>query len=144
LDKGYDNLFEEYEKLKTQNNKLNYENEMLKKLIIENSKKQLPGSLIKVNPINPTNNYPKLGKVFYIQIILGISIIILSLGFHLLYLAVTSCLMYTDGDFSCWIVNWLGIDLHASFYLDLMLYLLIIFQVILIILLIRNTFNKSK
>ena len=52
--------------------------------------------------------------------------------------------MYNNGDPSSWIVSWLGIDLHASFYLDIMLYSLISIQVILIVLIIRNTLVKNK
>lgn len=144
FNKGYSDLQEEHEKLKKQNYELVQENSILKDLVVENTKEKFVNSLIRTNLLNPVNKYPKIGKSFYAQVILGISVIILSLGFHILYLAVTSCLMYTDGNPGCWIVSWLGIDLHASFYLDVMLYSLIGIQVILIILIIRDKILKKN
>jgi len=144
LNKGYSDLQEEYDILNKENYKLVQENRLLKDLIVENIKEKFANSLIGGDLLKPVIKYPKVGISFYTQVILGISVIILSLGFHILYLAVTSCLMYTDGSPGCWIVSWLGIDLHASFYLYIMLYSLIAIQVILIMLIIRDKFLKKK
>lgn len=141
LNKGYNNLNNGYEKLNKQNSKLHQENELLKKIIIKTTKKQFHSSLIRPNLLKSIIEYPKIGKIFYFQIFLGILVIVLSLGFHILYLSVTSCLMYNDGNPFCWIVSWLGIDIHASFYLDIILYSLIGVQIIIIILIIRDKLN---
>ena len=144
LDIGYIDLQIKYNELKTENYKLKQENSILKDVVVDNNKEEFQNSLFEKDLLNPVLEFPKIGKSLYIQIILGISVIVLSLGFHILYLAVTSGLMYNDGDPSSWIVSWLGIDLHASLFLDLMLYSLILLQVILIVLIIRNTLVKNK
>ncbi len=87
----------------------------------------------------------KIKKSFYVQIILAIGIIVLSLGFHILYMSVADCLLFTDGDPACFYKSWMGIKIHASFYLDLMLYSIIISVSILIILIIKNMiYEKLK
>ncbi|MFW9882230.1 MAG: hypothetical protein ACFFG0_54910 [Candidatus Thorarchaeota archaeon] len=144
LNKGNRDLFNENEKLKKKNYQLEHQNNLLKDLIIENTRNNLQSSLIDGDLLKSPVKYPKIGKGFYIQIFLGISVIILSLGFHLLYLSVTSCLMYNEGKPFCWIANWLGINIHASLFLDIVLYSLIAIQVILIILIIRNRINQLK
>ncbi len=144
LDKGYGVLYKKYNELKNEYHELQQENSLLKDLIVENTKQKLQNSLKDGEPLNPAIKYQKIGKGFYAQIILGISVIILTLGFHIVYLAVTSCLMYKEGDWGCWIANWLGIDIHASFYIDIILYSLIIIQVTLLILIIRNKLNERK
>ncbi|NVM36470.1 MAG: hypothetical protein HWN81_12800 [Candidatus Lokiarchaeota archaeon] len=144
LNKVYSDLYIEYNELKTENYKLKQENSILKNIVIENSKEKFENSLVKEDLLNNVVKSPKIGKSFYFQIILGISVIVLILGFHILYLAVTSCLMYNDGNSGCWIVSWLGIDLHASFYLDVILYSLIAFQVLLIVLIIRDKIQKNQ
>jgi hypothetical protein len=141
---SHSELYREYEILKKENNNLQHENNILKDIIVENRKETFQGSLIDTNPLSPINKYPKSDKSFYIQIFLGIFTIVLSLGFHILYLSVTSCLMYNEGNALCWIVNWLGINLHVSFYLDVILYSLIAVQIILVILLIRTKFDEKK
>jgi len=144
LDIGYIDLQKKYNELKTENYKLKQDNSILKDIIVDNNKEEFQNSLFEKDLLNPVLEFPKIGKSLYIQIILGIFVIVLSLGFHILYLAVTSGLMYSNGDPSSWIVSWLGVDLHASFYLDVMLYSLISIQAILIILIIRNTINRNK
>jgi len=143
FDKNYSDLYIKYNELKIENYKLKQENNILKDIVIDKTKEELENSLIKDDLLNPVVKFPKIGKSFYFQIILGISVIVLILGFHILYLAVTSCLLYNEGSPNCWIVSWLGIDLHASFYLDLMLYSLIGIQVILLLLIIRDKFLKK-
>ncbi len=142
VDKNYSDLQKKIHKLKNDNQILIKENGILKNLIIENTKPKFKGSLIEGDLLKPVVKYPKIGKSFYIQIFLGIFVIILSLGFHILYLSVTSCLTYSDGNTNCWIVNWLGIDIHASFYLDVFLYSLIAIQITLIFLIIRTKLNR--
>ena len=144
LNKGYSDIYIKYNELKTENFKLKQENTILKDIVIENTREKHENSLISEDLLAPVVKFPKIEKSFYFQIILGITVIVLILGFHILYLAVTSCLMYNDGNPGCWIVSWLGIDLHASFYLDVMLYSLIGLQMILIILIIRDKFLKKK
>lgn len=142
FDKNYGDLKKRYHKLKNDNQILIEENKILKNLIINNAKPKFQGSLIEGDLLKPVVKYPKIGKSFYIQIFLGIFVIVLSLGFHILYLAVTSCLTYSDGNANCWIANWLGIEIHASFYLDVFLYSLIAIQITLIFLIIRNKLNR--
>lgn len=144
LNKGYSDIYIKYNELKTENYILKQENSILKDIVIENTREKHENSLISEDLLAPVIKFPKIGTSFYFQIILGISVIVLILGFHILYLAVTSCLMYNNGNFGCWIVSWLGIDLHASFYLDVMLYSLIGIQVLLIILIIQDKFLKKK
>lgn len=143
FNKNYSDLYIKYNELKIENYNLKQENSILKDIVIDKTKEELENSLIKDDLLNPVVKFPKIGKSFYFQIILGISVIVLILGFHILYLAVTSCLMYNEGSPNCWIVSWLGIDLHASFYLDLMLYSLVGIQVILLLLIIRDKFLKK-
>ncbi|MFW9988022.1 MAG: hypothetical protein ACFFC3_05145 [Candidatus Odinarchaeota archaeon] len=136
-------LQQKYNELCTENNKLIEENQSLKDIIVKKNKQKFANSIVNNDLLKSIIENPKSSINFYIQIILGIFIIILSLGFHILYLAVTSCLMYKDEGSSCWAVSWLGIDLHASFYIDIVLYSLICIQVILIILIIQDKFKKS-
>ena len=137
-DKNYMYLVEKFNQLKEENQNLSDESKILKDLIIENAKKNYQISLIEAGNLNNSHK-----NSFYIQIILGIIVIVLSLGFHVLYLAITDCLLYNGGDPGCWIKNWLGIDIHGSFYLDIMLYSLIALQALLIILIIRNQLAKA-
>lgn len=144
LNHDHSDLYIKYNEIKIENYKLKQENSILKDIVTENTKEKFENSLIGEDLSNPVIKFPKIGTSFYFQIILGISVIVLILGFHILYLAVTSCLMYTDGNPGCWIVSWLGIDLHASFYLDVMLYSLIGIQVLLIVLIIQDKVLKKK
>ena len=132
--KNYSKLIEKHNQLKKENQKLLQESKILKNLIIENAKKN---DQISNNSDNSQKN-SEFKNSFYFQIIIGITVIILSLGFHILYLAITDCLLYNGGDSGCWIKNWLGIDIHGSFFLDIMLYSLIALQFLLIMLIIRN------
>lgn len=136
LNINYQNLIVQNKLLKKENQNLLNEKKFLKELIIDQLKKNK--NLIS----NPPLRNRSVSKNLYFQIILGIIVIILSLGFHILYLSVTDCLLFTNGDPGCWIKNWLGMNVHASFYLDLLLYSLIGLQVILIILIIKNQFSK--
>ena len=104
LNKGYSDIYIKYNELKTENFKLKQENTILKDIVIENTREKHENSLISEDLLAPVVKFPKIGKSFYFQIILGISVIVLILGFHILYLAVTSCLMYNDGNPGCWIV----------------------------------------
>ncbi|MFX1500044.1 MAG: hypothetical protein ACFFDH_03670 [Promethearchaeota archaeon] len=142
-DKIYNDLQEKYVELDRENTILAEENRLLKDIIIKNNKKKFEKSLVNEKFLKSKNESKKSSLSFYIQIILGIFIIILSLGFHILYLAITSCLIYSDGKSNCWIVSWLGMDLHASFYIDVVLYSLIAIQVIIIILIIREKIQKK-
>lgn len=141
--KNYMKLVEKYNQLKEENQNLSDESKILKDAIIENTKKNYQISLIEAGNLNHSHKNTEFKKSFYFQIILGIIVIVLSLGFHILYLAITDCLLYNGGDPGCWIKNWLGIDIHGSFYLDIMLYSLITLQFILIILIIRNQLAKT-
>lgn len=136
LNINYQNLIVQNKLLKEKNQNLLNEKKLLKELIIDQLKKN--ENLI----LNPPLMHRRVSKYFYFQIILGILVIILSLGFHILYLSVTDCLLFTNGDSGCWIKSWLGMNVHASFYLDLLLYSLIGLQVILIIFIIKNQFSK--
>ncbi|UCD01141.1 MAG: hypothetical protein JSV23_09695 [Promethearchaeota archaeon] len=142
MNKNYSDLQEKYGKLKNDNQILSNENKILKSLILENSNNKIQGALIKGGELNFGHKNTKGGKIFYIQIFLGIFVIVLILGFHILYLSVTSCLTYSEGNPFCWVANWLGIDIHASFYIDFLLYSLIAIQIVLIILIIRNKLNE--
>jgi len=133
-----------YLQLRDQNKNLTIENKVLKSLINGEEQKNLKLSPKEKQVLFNLFKNSKLGKSFYFQIILGIFIIVLSLGFHILYLSVTNCLFYNGGDSGCWIKNWLGIDIHASFFIDLILYLLIALQSLLIILIIRGKFHSIK
>ncbi|MFX0082359.1 MAG: hypothetical protein ACFE94_11475 [Candidatus Hodarchaeota archaeon] len=131
------NLVEKYNQLKEENQNLLEERKILKELLVENVKKDHQVSLLEVDDLKDCHK-----NTFYFQIVLGILVIVLSLGFHILYLSITDCLLYSGGDQECWIKNWLGIDIHGSFFLDVMLYSLIVFQILLIILIIRNQLAK--
>jgi len=134
-----------FQDLITQINLLKKENESLKDLVVGRVKKNYQKSKDKASILlNPSVNNLSFKKSFYFQIILGIIVIVLSLGFHILYLSVTDCLLFTNGDPGCWIKNWLGIDIHASFYLDVLLYSLIAIQILLIIFIIRNQLAIEK
>lgn len=141
--KNYMKLVEKYDQLKEENQNLSDESKILKDVILENAKKNYQISLIEAGNLNNSYKNSEIKKSFYFQIILGIIVIVLSLGFHILYLSITDCLLYNGGDPGCWIKNWLGIDIHGSFYLDIMLYSLITLQFILIILIIRNQLTKT-
>jgi len=67
-------------------------------------------------------------------------VIVLVLGFHTIYVAITACLTNSGGSSECWIVSWLGMDVHASLSIDLLLYLIILIEVISMLLLVRNKF----
>ena len=121
-----------YQNLITQINLLKKENENLKDLIVGRVKKNYQKSLGQSFIFDP----PVKNQ--------SILVIVLSLGFHILYLSVTDCLLFNNGDPGCWIKNWLGIDIHASFYLDILLYSLIAIQILLIILIIRNQVTTKQ
>jgi hypothetical protein len=131
-------LNEKYNQLKKENQKLLEESRILKDLIIENAKKNNQISIIETGNLDNSHKNSEFKNSFYFQIIIGITVIVLSLGFHILYLAITDCLLYKGGDPGCWIKNWLGINIHGSFFLDVMLYSLIALQFLLIMLIIRN------
>jgi len=137
-------LYNSYNNLEIQNEQVIAENKTLKDLIIQNAIKNHQLSTAERVPFKTSLENEKSNKSFYIQIIMGIFVIILSLAFHIVYLAVTSCLMYTNGDPNCWYQNWLGIDTHTSFFIDLVLYSLIFIQSILIISIIRNKLLEKK
>ncbi len=137
-DNKYKDLFQKYHHLHKENHNLINENNILRNLILEKKQENLQiSSIEELNLLSP-NKKLKIEKSFYIQILLGILVILASLGFHIVYLAVTSCLMYSDGDPGCWYQNWLGIDIHASFFIDLILYSLLVIQSVSIILIIRD------
>ncbi|MFX1530938.1 MAG: hypothetical protein ACFFBC_07490 [Promethearchaeota archaeon] len=136
--KKFSHLVEKYNQLKKENQNLLEESKILKDLIIQNAKKNYQLSIIEADNLNNSHKNSKFKNIFYFQIIIGIIVIILSLGFHILYLAITDCLLYNGGDPGCWIKNWMGIDINGSFFLDIMLYTLIMLQVLLIMLIIRN------
>ena len=112
------------------------ENKILKNLIIEYLKKK------EIFSLNPSVKNESVKKVVYFQIILGILVIVLSLGFHILYLSVADCLLFNNGSPGCWIKSWLGINIHASFFLDILLYSLIAIQILLIVLIVKNHIAK--
>jgi hypothetical protein len=136
--KNYSHIVEKYNHLKKENQNLIKESKILKDLIIENAKKNYQISIIEAGNLDNSHKNSEYKNTFYFQIILGIVVIVLSLGFHILYLAITDCLLYNGGDPGCWIKNWLGISIHGSFFLDIMLYSLIALQFLLIMLIIRN------
>lgn len=139
---NYNQLIQKIYQLTNENQQLNEENKVLKDLILE---KQDDNFHSFINNKEDLLFYPnKAKKSFYFQIVIGLLVIILSLGFHIVYLAVTDCLMYSGGNSECWIKSWLGISIHASFFLDLFLYSLIFLQSILIILIIRNKINEFR
>ncbi len=139
---NYTELFKRYNQLHNENQQLNEENKVLKDLILEKQDHDFHSSLNdKENVQFPPN---RIKRSFYIQIVIGLLVIILSLGFHIVYLAVTDCLMYNDGNPDCWIKSWLGISMHASLFIDLFLYSLIFLQSILIILIIRSKINEFR
>ena len=139
--KDFKILIKQYNQLKEENQNLIAERQILKDLFIENAKKNHQNSLIEETNLNTLEN-SKFRNSFYFQIILGILVIVLSLGFHIVYLSVTDCLLYNDGDPGCWIKNWMGIDIHTSFYLDILLYSIIVIQSLLIILIVKNKLNN--
>jgi hypothetical protein len=136
-------LFEKNSQLEGENKTLRSENEILRDIILGEAKKNHQSLLSDSTNIQ----IPKLLKIkksFYAQIILSIGIIVLALGFHILYLSVTDCLLFTGGDPACFYKSWMGIKIHASLFLDLMLYSIIISVSILIILTIRNVLNRKS
>ena len=142
-EKTYQNLIKQITLLKKENQTLLKESKILKDLVVDRAKKNYQKSSDQAFILDPPVKNPSIRKSFYFQIILGIIVIILSLGFHILYLSVTDCLLFNNGDPGCWIKNWLGINIHASFYLDILLYSLIAIQVLLIILIIRNQVTEK-
>lgn len=83
-------LYNSYNNLETENEQLIAENKTLKDLIIENAIKNHQLSIAENVPVKNSLENKKFNKGFYIQIILGILVIILSLAFHIVYLAVTN------------------------------------------------------
>ncbi|MFX1338007.1 MAG: hypothetical protein ACFFDK_05320 [Promethearchaeota archaeon] len=127
--------FDEYEALLS-------ENKALKGLISDRIIEKMVRS-----PESNQKEYNKNSKIdlnFYVKIILAIIVIMLSLAFHIVYLSVASCLFYTNGSSDCWVKSWLGIPVYASFFIDLTLYLLIGFQLVLIILILRSKISELK
>ena len=105
----------------------------------------------KINsPLNGNSNgisYTEKSSIdlgFYVKIILAITVIMLSLAFHIVYLSVASCLFYTNGSSNCWFKSWLGMPVNVSFFIDLTLYLLIGFQLVLVILILRSKIIELK
>ncbi|MBY8984644.1 MAG: hypothetical protein KGD65_06245 [Candidatus Lokiarchaeota archaeon] len=136
-------ILEKFSRLKEENQSLINESRILKEIVLKTTKKNHQILKGESNDVQTHKNI-KLKKSFYFQIILGIGIIVLSMGFHILYLSVTDCLLFQEGDPGCFYKSWMGIKIHASFYLDLMLYSIIICVSILIILTIRNLFAKKS
>ena len=137
-------ILERYSRLKEENQSLKNESKILKDIVLEETKKNHQMSLKESINLQPHKNI-KIKRSFYFQIILAIGIIVLSLGFHILYMSVADCLLFKDGDPACFYKSWMGIRIHASFYLDLMLYSIIISVSILIILIIKNMiYEKLK
>ena len=143
LDLNPREILERYSRLKEENQSLKNEGKILKDIVLEETKKNHQMSLKESINIQPHKNI-KIKRSFYFQIILAIGIIVLSLGFHILYNSVADCLLFKDGDPACFYKGWMGIKIHASFYLDLMLYSIIISVSILILLIIRNMFNEKS
>ena len=141
---NYTELIQQYYQLNNENQHLFEENKVLKNLILEKQDYNLQSYIKDNDTIHVSPLKLKIKRSFYIQIVLGLLVIILSLGFHIVYLAVTDCLMYNDGNPDCWIKSWLGISIHASFFIDLFLYSLILLQSILIILIIRSKINGFR
>ncbi|MFX1315943.1 MAG: hypothetical protein ACFE9T_08775 [Promethearchaeota archaeon] len=139
---NYTELIQKYSQLNNENQNLIEENKVLKKLILEKQDYNSQSSI--KNDDNILISHLKIKRSFYIQIVLGLLVIILSLGFHIVYLAVTDCLLYNEGNPDCWIKSWLGINLHASLFIDLFLYALIFIQSLLIILIIRSKINEVR
>ncbi|MFX1312391.1 MAG: hypothetical protein ACFFHD_07240 [Promethearchaeota archaeon] len=137
-------IYNSYNNLEAENEYLIAENKALKDLIINNVIKDHHLATAEGVPFKTSLENKKFNNFFFIQIILGILVIILSLSFHIIYLAVTSCLLYNNGNPVCWYQNWLGIDIHTSFFIDLVLYSLIFIQSTLIILIIRNKLFEKK
>ncbi len=120
------------------------ENKTLKEIISNQGIERIDSSShIHSNEVR-TNEKSKTDISFYVKIILAITVIMLSLAFHIVYLSVASCLFYTNGDSKCWIKSWLGMPVYASFFIDLTLYLLIGFQLVLIILILRSKIIELK
>jgi len=136
-------ILERYSRLKEENQSLKNESKILKDIVLEETKKNHQMSIKESINFQPHKNI-KIKRSFYFQIILAIGIIVLSLGFHILYISVADCLLFKDGDPACFYKSWMGIRIHASFYLDLMLYSIIISVSILILLIIRNMFNEKS
>ena len=120
------------------------ENKVLKEIISNRVIERMnPSSDIKSNEIS-VNEKSTIEISFYVKIILAITVIMLSLAFHIIYLSVASCLFYTNGSSKCWVKSWLGMPVYASFFIDLTLYLLIGFQLVLIILILRSKIFELK
>ena len=135
-------ILERYSRLKEENQSLKNESKILKDIVLEETKKNHQMSIKESINFQPHKNI-KIKRSFYFQIILAIGIIVLSLGFHILYISVADCLLFKDGDPACFYKSWMGIRIHASFYLDLMLYSIIISVSILILLIIRNMLTRN-
>lgn len=125
--------FDEYETLLS-------ENKALKEIISDRVIERMGQSQEK-NQIEDIEN-SEIDLSFYVKIILAITVIMLALAFHIVYLSVASCLFYTNGSSKCWIKSWLGMPVYASFFIDLTLYLLIGFQLVLIILILRSKISE--
>ena len=90
------------------------ENRALKEIISDRIIERLsPTSEIGSNEIEHNKN-SKIDLSFYVKVILAITLIMLSLAFHIVYLSVASCLFYTNGSSKCWIKSWLGMPVYAS------------------------------
>lgn len=120
------------------------ENEILKKIISDRIFENRSSSTNSSSSDFGVTMKQKTDFTFYLKIILAISVIILALAFHIVYLSVASCLFYTNGSSGCWIKSWLGMTVNASFFIDLTLYLLIGLQVLLIILIIKHKLNAMN
>ncbi|MHA2181692.1 MAG: hypothetical protein ACXAAH_09740 [Promethearchaeota archaeon] len=136
-------LINKYFRLKEENQTLKNETRILKEIVLESTRKNHQSETRDITDLQPHENM-KIKKSFYVQIILAIGIIILSLGFHILYLSVADCLLFNSGDPSCYYKSWMGLRIHASFFLDLMLYSIIASVSVLIILMIRSMVSEKS
>jgi len=121
------------------NHELVFRNSILKKKVSELEDEKILNA--QINDIKYKRSFT-FKSYFYAQIVIAISVIILALAFHIVYLSVTDCLLYNEGNSSCWYKSWAGIPIHASFFIDLTLYSLIGAQIILILLLIRKALHE--
>jgi hypothetical protein len=131
-------LSQKNRELFNKNHELVFRNSILKKKVSELEDEKILNA--QINDIKYKRSFT-FKSYFYAQVIIAISVIILALAFHIVYLSITDCLFYTEGNSDCWLKSWAGITIHASFFIDLTLYLLIGAQTILVLLLIRKALH---
>jgi len=137
----YNYLSQKNRELFNKNHELIFRNSVLKKKVSDlEQEKNLNAQ---INEVKYERGF-KFKSYIYAQIVIAISVIILALAFHIVYLSVTDCLLYNEGNPNCWYKSWAGIRVHASFFIDLTLYLLIGAQIILILLLIRKALHEHS